>query len=259
MSYASSSQLVLIACTGLFVFINVHTEFTNQGTQISCSPSAFWSSVVIGCSFCFLIIWKFCENRNTSHLPLLPAISVDPHLQRHLYRSLSFSLSTFWSPQISSTLPVFIPPGSESLERFRRRLQCSRLRRSNHTPESKYSEQRTAAHRFCPTTFFPHSDHTKHPGLASLPFLPSAFCFHTRPKLNPLSLLGIHRKKPPFPSEPQRTVSTALLTTTPHELLSHELYPQKYFELLSPWSLVLGRDGRDMSLPIIASLKGVID
>ena len=153
MSHPSPASWCFAACTGLFVLIDVHTAFTDQGTQISCSPSAFRLSVVTACSLCFLIIWKFYENRSPS--PCLPTSNLGGSASSAASVRISLVFSIFWSPQISFTLPVFIPCGSESLERFRRRFQCCRVRKRNGTPGSRYSEQRTPAHSFSSTTFFP--------------------------------------------------------------------------------------------------------
>lgn len=92
------------------------------------------------------------------------------------------------------------------------------------------------------------------PTLHLPPFLPSASCFHTRPRLYPLSLLGIHGKKLPFLSEPQRTVSTALLTTTPHELLSPKLHPRDILNLSAClWPSLLSRGPVTPAHPLSSS------
>ena len=159
-----------------------------------------------------------------------PAISVDPRLQQHLYGSLLFSLFFDLPRYLSLSLSSFHVAqnlwrdsgGGSSVAGLGKGMGPQEAGIQNK------GQQPTAS---APQPSSPQSDHTKHPDLESPPFLPSASCFHTRPRLYPLSLLGIHGKRPPFLSEPQRTVSTAFLTTTPRKLLSPKPHPRDILNL----------------------------
>lgn len=138
------------ACACLFVLVDKHRLYKSWYRNILLSFSILILSNS-GLEFVFLIIiWKFCGNRCP------PFSQMRQHLMRSTPAAVPISLcflSISWSLQIPSTLPVFVPPSSEPLNTIRRKLQCSRVRRSKGTPESKYSRQRRATHMFSCTQF----------------------------------------------------------------------------------------------------------
>ena len=198
MSHAGSRQLVLcclfrIVCAprcARSIYGSGHTNIL-----LSFSISTFRSDCLQPVFLNYLkILWKQKSSLPPTHPP---AISADPHLQQHLYGSLSSSL--FFD------LPRYL---ALSLSSFHVALD---LRRDSgggsgvaglgegvgprEAGNQNKGQQPTAS---APQPSSPQSAHTKHPDLASPPFLPSASCFHTRPRLYPLSLLRIHGKKLPF-------------------------------------------------------------
>lgn len=143
--------MALEACACLFVLVDKHRLYKSWYRNILLSFSILILSNS-GLEFVFLIIiWKFCGNR-CPPFPLNAATAYEIYACSCPKLSLCF-LSISWSLQMSSTLPVFFPPGSEPLKRIRRRLQCSRVRRSKGTPDSKYSGRSTATHMFSCTQF----------------------------------------------------------------------------------------------------------
>lgn len=108
-------------------------------------------------------------------------------------------------------------------------------------PRTKESSSHVLLHNCLPPApCLPSVITPQHPGLGSPPILASVPCFHTRPGQSSLLLLQIRGKHPPVLSESQKTASAAPLTTTPSELLSHELCPWEYPEWLLPLLLFWG-------------------
>lgn len=112
----------------------------------------------------------------------------------------SHFLSIFRPLWISSILPVFFSPGSESLKRgsWGGSHALPRARRSNYTPEGQYSGLGTQPTCFAAQPSLSLSITHHHPGFGSPAIVASASCFHTISILSSLLFLGINGKQPLF-------------------------------------------------------------